>query len=96
MKTNEPTIYLERIDAKSNMARFYHLFAQIDLFGTIVAVRRWGRIGRSGREITWQCSSISEAAEQLEHFASVKRRRGYCDVHPDDRVAANSEWAEKG
>lgn len=96
MKTDEPTIYLERIDVNSNMARFYHLFAQIDLFGTIVVVRRWGRIGRSGREITWQCSTIYEAAEQLEHFAGAKRRRGYCDVHPDDRVPANSEWAERG
>ncbi len=80
METNPPAIYLEHIDASRNMARFYHLFLRNDLFGTIVAVRCWGRIGQSGRELTWPCASVTEAVEQIECFAKVKRRRGYRDL----------------
>ena len=33
-----------------NVARFYALMIERDLFGRTVLVRRWGRIGSRGRE----------------------------------------------
>ena len=41
-------VYLTKIDAARNMARFYSLDLQPDLFGGWALVRRWGRIGRRG------------------------------------------------
>ena len=42
-------IYLTKIDAARNLARFYSLDLQPDLFGGWALVRRWGRIGRGAR-----------------------------------------------
>ena len=42
-------IQLHRIDPAKNMARFYMLDVQPDLFGGILLVKAWGRIGGRGR-----------------------------------------------
>ncbi|CZT38063.1 WGR domain-containing protein [Rhizobium sp. 9140] len=96
METDELGIYLQRIDPDRNMARFYHLFALTDLFGGIVAVRRWGRIVRSGRQITWRCASAAEATMQLKQFANLKRRRGYRDVCTAEPVETNATRCRGG
>jgi predicted DNA-binding WGR domain protein len=77
--TNTPTIYLERRDASRNMARFYALEIETDLFGAVCAVRRWGRIGSHGRQLSITCNSIAEAEDDVKGRAAVKRRRGYRD-----------------
>lgn len=41
-------VVLRRIDAAQNMARFYRLDVQPDLFGGWSFIREWGRIGRPG------------------------------------------------
>ena len=41
-------VILRRIDAAQNMARFYLLDVQPDLFGGWSLIREWGRIGRAG------------------------------------------------
>jgi predicted DNA-binding WGR domain protein len=41
-------IHLIRIDPEKNMARFYKLDVQPNLFGQWSIVREWGRIGRAG------------------------------------------------
>ncbi len=46
-----------------------------DLFGHVVLVRIWGRIGTNGRELVEE-----SAGEALEAAARVKRRRGYRDL----------------
>jgi len=38
-----------RIDATKNMARFYAMSIEPDLFGGASLVRRWGRIGTRGK-----------------------------------------------
>lgn len=79
MTNSEAPIYLQRLDASRNMARFYCLAVEVDLFGDIVSIRRWGRIGRSGRQMTLLWGSVSDAVCDMERYAAAKRRRGYRD-----------------
>lgn len=87
------TIHLERCDPSRNMARFYRLELCQTLFGEVVLVRRWGRIGTIGRsrgvlisetDLTGGCRAILAAAVQ------TKIRRGYLEVdaHRREIVAA--------
>jgi predicted DNA-binding WGR domain protein len=39
------TLALRRIDPEQNLSRFYTLVIERDLFGQVVLVRPWGRIG---------------------------------------------------
>ena len=81
METEVSPIYLERVDPNRNMARFYCLSVEADLFGQILAIRRWGRIGRSSRQSASPCRSVSEAMVDIQHRAAIKRRRGYIDIN---------------
>lgn len=72
-------IYMERRDPARNMARFYALELETDLFGSIVAVRRWGRIGAFGRQLSSPCPTQEAAFAEIERRAAAKRRRGYSD-----------------
>ena len=78
VSTIEHVLSLRRVDPDTNVARFYALMIEHDLFGRVVLVRRWGRIGTRGRERTDEHASEAEAA--LEKLAAVKRRRGYQDL----------------
>nr|WP_325265956.1 WGR domain-containing protein [uncultured Rhizobium sp.] len=80
MDINLATIYLERIDQCKNMARFYQVSVEIDLFGDILAVRRWGRIGHDGRRVSFPQQSVTHALCEVERCADAKRRRGYRDT----------------
>ena len=42
-------VTLHKIEPAKNMARFYALEVEQDLFGCHVLVRRWGRIGTAGK-----------------------------------------------
>jgi predicted DNA-binding WGR domain protein len=44
-------VILHRIDPTRNMARFYVLDVQPDLFGCILLVKSWGRVGGRGRVV---------------------------------------------
>ena len=63
-----------------NVARFYALMIERDLFGRAVLVRHWGRIGGRDRERTDEHASEGEAAVALEKLAASKRRSGYQDL----------------
>ena len=43
-------VILRRVEPELNVARFYSVVIERDLFGTITLVRTWGRIGTQGRE----------------------------------------------
>jgi predicted DNA-binding WGR domain protein len=45
------TISLRRVDPETNIARFYVLTLERDLFGNVVVTRQWGRVGTAGRQI---------------------------------------------
>ena len=38
-------LHLRRVDPARNMRRFYRLDVQPDLFGGVLLVKEWGRIG---------------------------------------------------
>jgi predicted DNA-binding WGR domain protein len=70
-------IVLRRIDSSRNMARFYRLDVQPNLFGEWSLVREWGRIGRAGRLRLVPYPTPSEACAALERQQRLKQRRGY-------------------
>lgn len=70
-------VILRRIEADKNMARFYLLDVQPDLFGGWSFIREWGRIGRSGTVRALPCSTEAEALAALERQRQAKERRGY-------------------
>jgi predicted DNA-binding WGR domain protein len=43
------SLHLRRIDPDRNMARFYSLAIEPNLFGSSSLVRDWGRIGSNGQ-----------------------------------------------
>jgi len=76
----EHVLVLHRIDPDRRLARFYSLMIERDLFGNIVLVRNWGRIGTNGREMVEEFASEIEAGQALEALARAKCRRGYRDL----------------
>lgn len=70
-------VWLRRIDPAKNMSRFYAVSVDRDLFGNLLLVRRWGRIGRAGQSKSVVAGSIAAAAEEIARIADAKVRRGY-------------------
>ena len=70
-------LHLRRIDPSRNMRRFYRLDMQPDLFGGVLLVKEWGRIGAHGRTVAERFDSEVLAAVALQRQADRKRRRGY-------------------
>jgi predicted DNA-binding WGR domain protein len=86
-------IYLERTDPARNMARYYCLTVEKNLFGEFSLVRTWGRIGRTcqmqvelwtSREDCRGCSGTQSPREAPERLCL----RGGC--HYDSRVPQKS------
>lgn len=69
--------YLTRVDAEQNMARFYSISLQPNLFGEWSLVREWGRIGRGGQVKVTPYPTRAEAEGALAKLAHEKARRGY-------------------
>jgi predicted DNA-binding WGR domain protein len=63
-------LYVERKDASKNLARFYAMSIEPNLFGEACLTRRWGRIGTNGQVKTHQFDLFLDLLRQ-------KRRRGY-------------------
>ena len=80
VSTIRHTLVLRRLEPGRNVARFYALMIERDLFGRTVLVRHWGRIGGRGRERTDEHASEEAAAAALEKLAAAKRRRGYQEL----------------
>ena len=68
---------LHRIDPARHMARFYAMHVELDLFGSIVLVKEWGRIGARGRIVGELHPTEALAVAALQRQADRKRRRGY-------------------
>ena len=73
-------VHLRRIDLTRNMHHFYRLDVQPDLFGGVLLVKEWGRIGAHGRMVAESYQSETLAAVALQRHAERKRRRGYGDA----------------
>ncbi len=74
------TLVLRRVEPEQNVARFYALMIERDLFGRVILVRHWDRIGTRGREQTDPHEDETAAAKTLAKLATTKRRRGYRDL----------------
>jgi predicted DNA-binding WGR domain protein len=70
-------VHLRRVDPSRNMSRFYRLDVQPDLFGSVLLVKEWGRIGAQGRMVAQSYDSEALAAITLQRQTERKRRRGY-------------------
>jgi predicted DNA-binding WGR domain protein len=77
MVTQAYRLYIERIDATRNMARFYALEIGSTLFGDVCLTRTWGRIGTHGQMKAHHFASEAEAVELFFAFARRKLNRGY-------------------
>ena len=65
-----------RNDPTRNVRRFYRLDVRPDLFGGVLLVKEWGRIGAQGRMVAESYESEALAAVALQRQAERKRRRG--------------------
>ncbi|RWY71377.1 WGR domain-containing protein [Rhizobium sp. WSM1325] len=70
-------LYIERIDPSKNMARFYALSIEPNLFGGTSLVRSWGRIGSRGQQKIHVFDSEAKAVDLLLSLLRRKRSRGY-------------------
>lgn len=90
-------LYIERIDARKNMARYYMLSIQPTLFGEPSLTRCWGRIGSRGQQKIHLFRDEKEAIRLFLEILARKRKKGYlarsiCGNHGDRaRVAALPE-----
>jgi predicted DNA-binding WGR domain protein len=70
-------IYLERHDAARNIARYYGLAVERNLFGEWSLMRIWGHVGRTG----WMHANLYDTHEAAQLALNVKlrekRRKGY-------------------
>ncbi|MCA0270941.1 MAG: WGR domain-containing protein [Proteobacteria bacterium] len=73
-------VRLTRHDPDRNMARFYALALEPTLFGEVVLLRNWGRIGTSGRTAMETCATRYEAEVSAGRTLRMKLRRGYVEV----------------
>ena len=71
-------VHLCRVDPARNMSSFYRLDVQPDLFGGVLLMKEWGRIGARGRIMAERYDSAAPALAALQKRAERKRRRGYC------------------
>lgn len=70
-------VHLRRIDPARNMRRFYRLDVQPDLFGGVLLVRQWGRIGAHGRTVAEHFEDMALALAAVAQHRARKSRRGY-------------------
>lgn len=70
-------LYIERIDATKNMARYYALSIPPTLFGEVSLLRSWGRIACRGQQKIHLFQDERQAVSLFLELALQKRKRGY-------------------
>lgn len=70
-------LYVERTDETRNMARFYAMTIEPNLFGEVCLTRRWGRIGAQGQMKTQHFAREQDAVTTFLDLLRRKRSRGY-------------------
>ncbi len=70
-------LYVERTDEARNMARFYAMTIEPNLFGEVCLVRRWGRIGAQGQMKVQHFARERDAVAAFLDLLRRKRSRGY-------------------
>lgn len=70
-------LYVERTDKARNMARFYAMTIEPNLFGEVSLTRRWGRIGARGQMKVQHFARERDAVAVFLDLLRQKRDRGY-------------------
>jgi len=70
-------IYLTRTEPSQNMARFWTVAVQRNLFGQYIALRQWGRIGTHGQTCEEWFDDEKAAGAAAVGFLKAKLKRGY-------------------
>lgn len=70
-------LYVERSDVSKNMARYYAMSIEPNLFGDICLLRKWGRIGTKGQMMVHHFGREEEAVRLFLDLLRQKRKRGY-------------------
>lgn len=65
------------MDPTRNMARFYRLSIEPNLFGGVSLVRTWGRIGGACRTKIEMFADTEDAGTSFRRTTAKKLRRGY-------------------
>ena len=73
-------VHLRRIGATCEMRRFYWLDVQPDLFGGVLLMKEWGRIGPRGHMVAESYDDETLARAALQKLGERKRRRGHVVV----------------
>jgi len=81
----ESALLLLRIAPARNMRRFYRLDVLPDLFGGVLHMKQWGRIGSRGQCRMGRFEDAVDAYVTLRAQATHKKRRGY--------TAPAEQWA---
>jgi predicted DNA-binding WGR domain protein len=71
-------VYLTRVDASQNMARYYRMTVHPTLFGEWSLVREWGRLGRGGQVRANAFLEEADALDAMMTLESSKVRKCYC------------------
>jgi len=77
MITQPYQLYVERTDPPRNMARYYAMSIEQNLFGDTCLRRRWGRIGTNGQQMVHHFEREEEAVQLFLDLLRQKRARGY-------------------
>ncbi len=72
-------VELRRVRPERNEWRFYIMEVSRDLFGDIVLLRYWGRLGTGGRLRSDPYPDVPTASAALSSLGDSKRRRGYLE-----------------
>lgn len=70
-------LYVERKDRAKNMARYYAMSIEANLFGELCLTRRWGRIGTRGQTLIHHFEREQDAVALFLDLTRQKRARGY-------------------
>ncbi len=70
-------LYVERTDEARNMARFYAMTIEPNLFREVCLTRRWGRIGAQGQMKVQHFARERDAVAAFLDLLRRKRSRGY-------------------
>ena len=70
-------IYLERVDPSRNLARFYAVSIQLNLFGEPTLIRMFGRIDKVGHALVETFADVSSAELARTTIVQKKLKRGY-------------------
>lgn len=71
------SLHLVRCDPSRNMSRFYRLELCQTLFGEVMLIRRWGRIGTQGSVLQTVMEDHCDGELLLQYWQQKKHRRGY-------------------